>query len=229
MITGKSAIGNGRDQNGNNNAPSFSATLLPKVQSLPYAAEAQCGLSDTAQLLGRNGKVISNGFAPGLAFSVNANGDQRFNPLNLVAGTWPHGDGEIAIDANTADKKHYAVGDTIGAIARGPVRQYKVAGIVKLAGVSSIGGATFAIFDLPTAQKPSTRSAGSTRSTALQSKASRRISSSRRSSRFCRLRRRCAAGKHKRQRRPTRIAPGPGSCRSSCSPSAASRSSSASL
>ena len=153
VISGKSAIGNGQDQNGNNNAPSFSASLLPKVKALPDVAEAVGGIGDYAQLVGRNGKVISNGFAPGLAFSVNPGGDQRFNPLNLVAGTWPRGPNEIDIDANTAKKKHYAVGDTIGAIARGPVRQYKIAGIVKLADVASIGGATFAIFDLPTAQK----------------------------------------------------------------------------
>jgi putative ABC transport system permease protein len=153
VITGKSAIGNGQDQNGNNNAPSFSASLLPKVRALPDVAEAAGGIGDYAQLVGRNGKVISNGFAPGLAFSVDPNGDQRFNPLDLVSGAWPRGPHEIDIDANTANKKHYAVGDTIGAIARGPVQQYKVVGVVKLAGVSSIGGATFAIFDLSTAQR----------------------------------------------------------------------------
>ena len=153
VISGKSAIGNGQDQNGRNNAPTLSATLLPKVRALPGVAEAEGGISDYAQLVGRNGKVISNGFAPGLAFSVHPEGNQRFNPLRLVSGTWPRGDQQIDIDANTASKKHYKVGDTIGAIARGPVRRYEIAGIVKLAGVSSIGGATFAIFDLPTAQK----------------------------------------------------------------------------
>ncbi|HSP74399.1 MAG TPA: FtsX-like permease family protein, partial [Gaiellaceae bacterium] len=78
---------------------------------------------------------------------------QRFNPLVLTAGRYPQGPSEIAIDAATASKKDYAVGDTIGAIARGPVRQYRITGIVKLGGVSSLGGATMAIFDLPTAQR----------------------------------------------------------------------------
>ncbi|HEX3806726.1 MAG TPA: ABC transporter permease, partial [Gaiellaceae bacterium] len=150
VITGKSAIGNG---NGNGSiAPSFSAALLSKIQKLPDVAEADGGVSDSAQLVGRNGKVVSNGFAPGLAFSVHPNGDQHFNPLVLVAGTWPRGPHQIAIDKSTADKKHYVVGDRIGAIARGPVQQYTISGIVKLGSVSSIGGATMAIFDLPTAQ-----------------------------------------------------------------------------
>ena len=151
VITGKSAIGNG--QGGANIAPSFDASLLAKVEKLPGVAQADGGVSDQAQLVGRNGKVISNGFAPGLAFSVHPNGDQHFNPLVLVAGTWPRGDHQIAIDKNTADNKHYSVGQTIGAIARGPVQQFTISGIVKLGDVASIGGATMAIFDLPTAQK----------------------------------------------------------------------------
>jgi len=151
IVTGKNVIGNG---NGNgSNVPSFSASLLPKVEKLPGVLEADGGISDQAQLVGRNGKVISNGFSPGLAFSVHPNGDQRFNPLVLVSGTWPQGPHEIGIDENTANKKHYKVGDTIGAVARGPVQQYKISAIIKLANVSSIGGATMAIFDLPTAQK----------------------------------------------------------------------------
>ncbi|HZP74355.1 MAG TPA: FtsX-like permease family protein [Gaiellaceae bacterium] len=150
VITGKSAVGNG---NNGNNAPSFSESLLSKVEKLPGVAEADGGVADQAQLVGRNGKVISNGFSPGLAFSVHPNGDQHFNPLVLTAGTWPNGPHQIAIDKSTADKKHYSVGQTIGAVARGPVQQYTISGIVKLGSVSSIGGATMAIFDLPTAQK----------------------------------------------------------------------------
>jgi putative ABC transport system permease protein len=150
VVTGKSAIGNG---NNGNIAPSMPESLLAKVQSLPDVSAAKGGVSDEAQLVGRDGKVISNGFAPGLAFSVDPNGTQQFNPLVLTAGTWPRGPHEIAIDKSTADKKHYTVGNTIGAVARGPVQQYRITGVVKLGNVSSIGGATMAIFDLPTAQK----------------------------------------------------------------------------
>jgi putative ABC transport system permease protein len=150
VITGKSAIGNG--SNGSI-APSFSVSLLKKVQGLPGVAEADGGVSYTgADLVGRNGKVISGGFSTGLAFSVHPTSDQRFNPLTLVTGKWPKGANEIAIDKQTAHNKHYAVGDTIGAIVRGPVHQYRIAGIVTLGSVSSLGGSTMAIFDLPTAQ-----------------------------------------------------------------------------
>src|SRR5581483_5478541 len=101
----------------------------------------------------RNGKVITFGFAPSLSFSVTPSVGHGLNPLVLTAGTWPSGPHQIAIDAHTASSKHYAVGDTIGAVARGPQQKFKIAGIVKLGNVTSIGGATMAIFDLPTSQK----------------------------------------------------------------------------
>jgi putative ABC transport system permease protein len=152
VISAKSAIS--KDRNSQNGLPpAFSESLLGKVQKLPGVAEASGGIDDYAYLVGRNGKVISGRGSPPLAFSVHPEGDQRFNPLTLVNGTWPRGPHQIDIDANTASKKHYRVGDTIGAIARGPVTTYRIAGIVKIGGVSSLGGATMAIFDLPTAQK----------------------------------------------------------------------------
>ncbi|MGH2831345.1 MAG: hypothetical protein ACRDK2_01095, partial [Solirubrobacteraceae bacterium] len=152
VISGKSAIGKDKEH-GQSQAPSVSESLLGTVRTLPGVAEAQGGVSDTAQLVGRDGKVISSGGAPGLAFSVHATGNQRFNPLQLVSGGWPSGPGEVAIDANTAETKHYKVGETIGVIARGAEQRFRIAGIAKIGGVSSLGGATMAIFDFPVAQR----------------------------------------------------------------------------
>ena len=150
VITGRSAIGN---NNGQSAAPTFAESLLDRVRQVPGVAEAAGSVQAEGQLVGRDGKVISNGFAPGLAFSVNAEGDQRFNPLVLTAGRWPVGPQEIAIDAHTAAHDHFAVGESIGAVARDAVRRYRITGIAKLGDVSSLGGATMAIFDLPVAQK----------------------------------------------------------------------------
>src|SRR5207302_1516674 len=102
VITAKSALGN--NQNNNALPPSFPATLLGKVRKLPGVAQAEGGISDYAQLVGRNGKVISGHGAPPLAFSVHPHSDQRFNPLTLVSGAWPVGPHQVAIDAHTATK-----------------------------------------------------------------------------------------------------------------------------
>ncbi len=152
VITGKSAIGSNNNNNGANQTPSLPGSLLTRVQQLPGVLQATGGVSDEARLIGHDDKVIARGGAPGLAFSYTPGG-QRFNPLTLTSGNWPAGSNEIDIDSATASKSHYAVGQTIGVIAKGPVQQFKVAGIVKIAGVSSLGGATIAVFTLPTAQQ----------------------------------------------------------------------------
>ena len=152
VISGRSAIGS-NNNNGQNIPPSFSASLLDKVRKVPGVEAAAGGVADQAQLVGHDGKVISFGFAPALGFSVNSGGDQRFNPLVLTAGRFPTGPHEIAIDAHTASAKHYKVGQEIGAVARGSVQHFRITGIAKLGNVASLGGATMAIFDLPTAQR----------------------------------------------------------------------------
>jgi putative ABC transport system permease protein len=148
VVTGKSAIGG--DSSGNQ--PSFSQTLLAKVRALPGVEAADGGVAGQAQIIGRSGKVISSGGAPNLGFSVNSRSDQRFNPLNLVAGTWPLGQ-QVAIDKFTADKHGFRVGDSVGIVTRGPAERFRISGIAKFGSVSSIGGATFAVFDTPVAQR----------------------------------------------------------------------------
>jgi putative ABC transport system permease protein len=152
VITGKSAIGGNANQGVT--PPSLPESLLAKVRGLPGVAEAEGGIADEAKLVGANNKVISSkGGAPSLAFSVNPKGDQRFNPLVLTTGRWPDGPHEISIDAKTANAKHFALGDSIGVLTRGPVERFRIVGTVRFGGLSSLGGATLAIFDLPTAQR----------------------------------------------------------------------------
>ncbi len=151
VVTGKSAI----SSNNNGNAPttpSLPASLLNKVRALPQVAEASGSISDSAQLVGRDGKVISSGGAPGLAFSYSPAGE-HFNPLTLTSGRFPSGPDEIDIDSSTASKHDYKLGQQIGVVARGPVEKFRIVGTVEIGGVSSLGGATMSIFTLPKAQQ----------------------------------------------------------------------------
>jgi putative ABC transport system permease protein len=151
VVTGKSAIG-GDNRNNGALPPSLPASLLTRIRGLPGVAQASGAVSDRAQLVGHDGKVISRGGAPALGFSYDPAG-QRFNPLTLTRGNWPSGPGQVDIDAATASKDGFSVGQTIGVIARGPERQFRIVGTVKFGGVSSLGGATMAIFTLPVAQQ----------------------------------------------------------------------------
>ena len=149
VVTGKRAFSG--SANGNSVNPSFDETLLPQIRALPDVAAAIGGVEGDAHLIGKDGKAIAFGGAPNLGFSVDPTQPQ-FNSLSLVQGSWPAAQ-EVVVDQSIAGKKGLAVGQEIGIQSRGPVERFRISGIVKFGAVSSIGGATLAGFDLPTAQR----------------------------------------------------------------------------
>jgi putative ABC transport system permease protein len=152
VISGKSAFDT--SQSDAALTPTFAESLLPTVRRLPGVAQAEGSVSSEAtHLIDQDGKVIQFGLggAPNLGFSI-ANGKSRFNPLSLVTGSWP-GPGEIVIDKETASKKHLETGEDIHVQVEGPVEKFRISGIVQFSSGLTIGGATLAGFDLPTAQR----------------------------------------------------------------------------
>jgi putative ABC transport system permease protein len=151
VISGKVAF-----ENNNSNTettPAFSDSVLTKVKQLPDTAAAAGAVSDQLKLINRDGKVISTGGGEAIATSVDPPADERFNPLKLVSGKWPVGNGQIAIDQRTSEQKHFALGDSIGVAADDGVQNFEITGVAKYADSSSIGASTIAIFDVPTAQQ----------------------------------------------------------------------------
>ena len=149
VISGKSAFD--LTEGSGATAPSFDESLLDEVRAAPDVAEAEGSVDGEAQIIGDDGKAIVYGGAPNLGFSI-ADGESRFNPLTLVDGSWPGGN-EIVIDQATADKEDFQLGDTVGIQGAGPVQDLTISGFVRFGSVSTIGGATLAGFDLPTAQR----------------------------------------------------------------------------
>jgi len=132
--------------------------VLDEIRALPEVEAASGGIfdlqsnSNPAQLVGANGKKIGGaGGSPTFGVGLDSS-ELRFTPLALSEGEWAHGSDEVVIDANTASDNGYAVGDTIGVAALGPVERYEITGIARFGSVDSLGGATFAVFDLSTAQ-----------------------------------------------------------------------------
>ncbi|MGE5274601.1 MAG: ABC transporter permease [Verrucomicrobiota bacterium] len=148
-ITGKSAF-DLTNQN-NTTAPPFAQSLLARVRALPDVDDAIGGVGGEAHLIDKNGKVIVFGGAPNLGFSVDP-AHPQFNSLTLVDGKWP-GPGEMVIDKSTAGKKDISVGEIVGVEASEKTELYRISGLVKFGGASSLGGATLAGFNLVTAQR----------------------------------------------------------------------------
>ena len=131
-------------------APAFPADVLVKVESLPGVYAAQGAIEDQARLIDESGDPIGRG---GSAMGIDSSSDQSLNPVQLDRGQWPRGDGEVAIDKTTAEDQHFQLGGTVGAFADGPVRTYRISGLVRFGSEDSVGGGTITVFDLPTAQQ----------------------------------------------------------------------------
>ncbi len=135
-------------------SPPIPEDVLDRVRAVDGVQVATGSVTDPqTKLLNADGESIDTGGAPSFAFGIETAPEyERFNPLNLVEGRWPSGSEEVAIDEGVADDESLALGDRIGVAALGPAREYEIAGIARYGDVSSLGGATFAIFDVPTAQ-----------------------------------------------------------------------------
>lgn len=135
-------------------APPIQEDVLQQVRAVDGVEVATGSVGDTqTKLLKPDGEAVDTGGAPAFAFGIETAPEYaRFNPLNIVDGRWPSGPEEVAIDEGVADDESLAVGDRIGVAALGPAQEFEIVGIAKYGGLSSIGGATFAIFDIPTAQ-----------------------------------------------------------------------------
>ena len=57
------------------------------------------------------------------------------------------------MDAGTAQKYHFAVGDRVRVLLAGPPQTFTISGIVTFGTANNLAGATIAAFDLPTAQR----------------------------------------------------------------------------
>ncbi len=149
VVTGKSAFD--VSEGSGTNAPTLSESLVPEIQKLPEVAAAEGSVNGEAQLIGDDGKAIVYGGAPNLGFSVSGT-NSRFEVLTLVEGAWPK-NGEVVIDKATAGKEDFKIGRRVGVQAEGTAQKLRISGLVRFGSVSTIGGATLAGFNLPTAQE----------------------------------------------------------------------------
>jgi putative ABC transport system permease protein len=148
VISSREATSGGDDLD----APGFPADVLRSVRERDDVEAVFGSVEDRAPLVDADGEVIGGG-VESIGIGIDPDADQRFNPLVLVSGAWPRGEDEIAIDKATAEKQDLAAGGSIGAAVNGPLRTYRISGIVQYGSVESLGGATIAVFDLATAQR----------------------------------------------------------------------------
>lgn len=126
------------------------ADTVDKVLAVPGVDDAVPDIQAFARIVGKDGKPIgSEGAGPPTFGSVAV--EFKGALWTIAEGKFPTGPNEVALDESSAEKAGYVVGDTVKVIAQAGSREFKMVGIASYGDVRSPGGATFALFDVPTA------------------------------------------------------------------------------
>jgi putative ABC transport system permease protein len=127
------------------------ASLATQIQAVDGVKDVQGSVQGYAQFIGKDGKPVTTqaptfGQSIGPVAALNGSAVAR-------EGRFPSGPDEVAVDARTAKKQGFAIGDRVKILFEGPPRTFTVVGIMGFGEVDNLAGATFAGFDIPTAQE----------------------------------------------------------------------------
>ena len=128
------------------------AELIATIEAVPGVGDVQGDIQAFARIIGKDGQPLgSDGAGPPTFGSV---GEEFKGALWTISeGKFPSNSTEVALDEASAKAGNYVVGDTVKVVAQAGSREFTLVGIAGYGDVRSPGGATFALFDLATAQE----------------------------------------------------------------------------
>lgn len=127
-------------------------SVLETVRGVAGVTSATGDIQAFARVIGKDGEPLgSEGNGPptfgGIASSDSA------GLWSITEGRLPVGANEVVLDKATADNGDFVVGDNVRVVAVRGTREFTLVGIASYGDISSPGGATFALFDQPTASE----------------------------------------------------------------------------
>ena len=135
---------------GEQRAPS-AVSALETILKVKGVSAAVGDMQSYARVIDKDGKPIGQDQGPPTFGGIASESS---------AGLWSVEDGRLAVgpkemmlDRETAEKGKYEIGDTVRVNALSGTREFTLVGIANYGDVSSPGGATFALFDQPTASE----------------------------------------------------------------------------
>lgn len=142
-VAGASELG------GSTSAGRIPEAVTGQVAAIPGVRSAQGFVQTTlAQFVAADGNTIGGGGPPTFGISWIDHG-----PLRLTAGHAPRGPRQVAMDAGTARKHGFHVGDRVRVLLSGAAKQFEIVGLFGFGTTTDAGAVTFAAFDLATAQR----------------------------------------------------------------------------
>ncbi|MCG2622937.1 ABC transporter permease [Arthrobacter sp. I2-34] len=126
--------------------------IVDTVRKVSGVAAAEGSVTGFALILDKDGQPIQPGGAPTLGSSTSTDSDLSGN-FSLRSGQVPAAPDEMAVDAASAAKAGYKVGDRAAVIFEDGTEEFTITGIVGFGDTDSLAGATLASFETATAQK----------------------------------------------------------------------------
>src|SRR3954451_2760497 len=155
VVSGRTAFKANTDNGPASQRKSVPDTLVKQVQAVPQVAFASGEITGDAKVTDKKGKIVDTNGSPAFAvrFDASSPGARALRPFKVRSGNFPAKPTEVAIDQQTADDKHYKLGDSIGVVSEDGTTQFTVSGIVTFGNVASIGSASAAGFSVKGAQQ----------------------------------------------------------------------------
>jgi putative ABC transport system permease protein len=146
---GSQVIVSGRQQvaTGSPGATAIPVSLIARVSRLRGVAAARGQIQQPVTIVGADGRPVNEQPAPIALSTLPA----PFTDISILKGELPHGIGEVVVDAGTAARQHWQIGDRITLVTGQPARRFTISGIALL-GNQSGGGQPFVAFGLSAAQ-----------------------------------------------------------------------------
>jgi len=132
--------------------PPFDEAVLDTVRGVDGVAAAEGSVAGFAVIYDNEGEAIVPQGPPTLGGSWMED-EQLMGNIRIREGRRPTAPDEVSIDASTADNNELAVGDVIKVQTPSDVAEYELVSIVGFGESDNLAGATFAGFDLRTAQR----------------------------------------------------------------------------
>ena len=126
--------------------------LVNTVRGVPGVESAEGGVFGYALIIDRHGDPMQPGGAPTIGTSIPK--DPRLSGAGSVReGRAPAGPHDLVVDARTAAKAGFRIGDSVDVVLQDGRQTFTLVGIVGFGDNDSLLGATLAGFDLATAQQ----------------------------------------------------------------------------
>ena len=127
-------------------------SLVDVVAGVPGVKATAADIQAFARIIGKDGTPVgSDGAGPPTFGGIY---EKSFVSLwTIESGKAPVGPNEVVLDKASAETGKLVVGDKVKVVAQAGSREFTLVGIASYGDVRSPGGATFALFDLPTASE----------------------------------------------------------------------------